>query len=456
MSVLIAIIGAIFAFFIVVLIHEAGHFWVARLLGIKVLRFSIGFGKPIVTYCAKSGVEFVIGFLPLGGYVKMQDMHNTPEKTAENVGSTGVAFESKSIYARMAVAAAGPFANFILAIFLFSIIFTIGVTKLKPVIGSVSPHTIAATAQLKPGDEIMQMGDTPTHDWQSVLLNLIAHIGDAQELRVTVLPKGLRQTKIRFLDLENWQFDPMQPSLLKSVGLTPYFPPIPAVIAVVTPQSPAANAGLLPKDRILSINQISMKDWQEVVTWVQAHPSKRVRLLIRRDDNNKIFSLVTGAQEVAGKPIGFLGIQPEPPTLPQWLQYRESYPWFMAAWPAIKETARWIDFQCIVLKKMILGQISMKTLSGPLSIFRTAGSASLAGLVSYLEFIAFLSVILGVLNLLPIPALDGGHFLFCVIEGLRGKPLSINVQILLINIGIIFLISVMLYATTNDLLRFFQ
>lgn len=346
MSLFLAIVGAIFAFFIVVLIHEAGHFMVARWLKIRVFRFSVGFGKPIFRYVGKDDIEYVIGILPLGGYVKMDDNYPSP-------------------FARILVALAGPVANFILAVVVFAITFSIGISTLKPIIASVSPHSIAARAGIKPGDQIVRMDDAPAYGWPAVVMGLVTHMGDSDPLTAQVMRNHGRTLKTVFLDMRQWSFDPIKPNLLQSFGVKP---------------------------RIT-----------------------------------------------------------KPPAL-----HREQYPFYRAWVPAIDETKKWTVFQWIVLKKVVMGQISLKTLGGPVSIFHTAGSATLAGLTAYLQFIALISVTLGFFNLLPIPALDGGHFLISLIEIVTQKPVSMRVQILLINIGITFLFLLMFYATTNDVLRLFH
>jgi len=360
MSLLISILGAIFAFFIVVVVHEYGHFIVARAFGVKVHRFAIGFGKAIFKHRAKSGVEYVIGILPLGGYVKMQDAFSE----AEEAGSVGNAFESKSLFARMCVVLAGPMMNLLLAIFLFAIVFTMGVIEIKPVISKVEAHSIASNAHFKSGDEIIQMGNTRVHNWQHVIMFLIAHIGDDRNLPIIVLPKQSKIPVTHDINLQHWQFNPIKPDLLASLGFTPHFPKTPPM---------------------------------------------KIR-----------------------------------------------YSWYHAFTPAMHETARWVVFNVVAMKQMLLGRISPKAMGGPISIFQTAGAASLMGLTTYLQFIALISVVLGVLNLMPIPALDGGHFLFFVVEAVIRRPIPVRVQVLLINIGIIFLLSLMLYATFNDITRLIQ
>jgi len=453
MSSLIAIIGAILAFFIIVVVHEYGHFVVARWVGVKVLRFAIGFGKPIFKHRAKSGVEFVIGWLPLGGYVKMQDAFSQSDNLP---GSSGDAFESKSLWARMAVVLAGPITNLILATFLFAIVYSIGITQMKPIIGEVMPHSIAAKAALKPGDQIIQMGRSKTNDWQRIVMFLITHIGDQRNLSMMVLPKNSQTPSPRTINLQHWQFNPLQPDLLSSIGLTTYFPKIPPVVSVIMPDSPAAKTDLRPNDFLLSINKQLVDSWQGLVAWVEKHPNQSTTLTVRRNGNLKNIPVMIGEKHEAGRVIGFLGIQPKPIKIPDDLKFKQQYPWYLSGEPALIETAQWMSFHLIVIKQMLMGRISLKALGGPISVFQTAGSASLAGLTAYLEFIAIISVVLGVLNLLPIPALDGGHFFFFIIEAVIRRPIPTRVQVMLINMGVIFLVTIMVYATLNDFTRLLQ
>lgn len=449
MSALIAIVGSIFAFFIVVVVHEFGHFIVARRMKIKVLRFSIGFGKPIWSHVAKSGVEYVIGFLPLGGYVKMQDAFSALESKGNNAGSEGDAFEHKSLLARAAVVVAGPAANIVLAIIIFTLVYTIGITQMKPIVADILPHSIASMAQLQQGDQIIQTGRFATRNWQAVTMELISHMGDSHPLSLTVLPKNSPKLITKYLNLAHWQLDPIKPDLFKSLGFKPYFPKIPPRIFSIAPHSPASKSELRVNDLILAVNKTPVDSWQTLVTQIENHLNKSVLITVQRNQSIKNITVMITEKNHHG----FLGISPKPIKIPPALQYKQQYSLPYAVLPAMHETHRWIRFQFAVLKQMLTGKISLKTMGGPVSVFQTAGVASLAGLTTYLQFIAFISVVIGVLNILPIPALDGGHLLFCVVEALIRRPIPVRIQVLLVNIGIAFLLMLMVYATSNDLLR---
>ncbi|PIZ03859.1 MAG: RIP metalloprotease RseP [Gammaproteobacteria bacterium CG_4_10_14_0_8_um_filter_38_16] len=450
MSILISILGAVFAFFLVVLVHEYGHFIVARWMGIKVLRFSIGFGRPLFLHRAKSGVEYAIGFLPLGGYVKMQDAFS-PED--ESVGSKGVAFEKKSVWVRAAVVVAGPLANIILAMLFFTVIYIIGVTHLKPIVSSVMPNSIAARAHLNSNDEIIQAGSWQTRDWTDVVMQLIMHVGDKKPLMIMASSLKTHRKSIYALALQHWKFNPAKPDILSSIGIKPYFPIIPAVVGSILPHSPAQKSTLRLNDRVLRIDHHWVASWQSLVQWVAKHPNQRVLLTVLRDHHKINLFVKIGARKKNKKLTGYLGVAPKTPVISNLLKTQQQYSVFKAGFPAFEQTKRWVIFHFVIIKQMLLGHISLKALSGPISIFETAGSASLAGITAYLQFIAFISVVLGVINILPIPALDGGHLLFCVIEGVTRRPIPMRLQVLLINLGVIFLVTLMVYATMNDFIR---
>lgn len=433
MTIMIAIIGAIMAFFTVVLVHECGHFFVARWVGIRVLRFSIGFGKSIFTYRAKSGIEYAIGVLPLGGYVKMDE----------------VSYQKKSLWARMCVVIAGPIANFILAFVVFSVVFSIGITQMKPIVGEVSAQSIAAQSHLQSGDRILQIDDWKTANWQRVVMFFVMHIGENKSFPMTVLPKNTEKTVIKYMNLHQWHFDPMKPNLLSSIGITPYFPAIPPVISQILPDSPASHSALKIGDRIIALNQFQVRSWQALVKWIEQHPNRAIVVTISRSGQIVSVPVTVGEKDK----MGFLGLVPAPIVVPSSLQTTERYPWYLSAKPAFAETVNWVIFHLVVIKQLLQGRISLKTLGGPISIFQTAGSASLAGWLAYLQFIGLISVIIGVLNLMPIPALDGGHFIFFAIEAVIRRPVPESVQIVIINCGVILLLALMFFATFNDVSR---
>lgn len=448
MTALIAILGALFAFFLMVVVHEFGHFLVARLCGIKVIRFSVGFGKPLLSHRAKSGVEYVLGWLLLGGYVKMQDMW----AVAEELGSPGIPFESASVWARMAVVLAGPVANFILAMCLFAGVFTIGVPQLKPIVEKVTANSMAAQAGVRSGQRIFSMGGWKTNSWEAVSMVLIMHMGDQKPLALITLD-GRGNQETHRLSLNALHMRTAQTDLLHDLGVTPLEPLIPPVIGKVLNASPAEKAGIRSGDRILSVNGNKMPSWQAMVRWISTHPDHAMSLRVLRA--SRVYQLTgrVGVRQVDGMQTGFLGIEPEPVALPPALEIRSQYPWYAAPWQGAIETGRWIVFHVLVIKQLLLGRISLHALSGPVSIFQAAGTASAEGLMTFLQFAAFISVVLGVFNLLPIPGLDGGHFAFCLVEVIASRRIPMVLQLWLTHVGIAFLLCLTLFATMNDVLR---
>lgn len=451
MGIIYTIIAAIFSIFIVILIHELGHFFVAKWCGVKVLKFSIGFGKAIWSYKSKSGTEYVLAWIPLGGYVKMLGENEPVDDPAEYE----YAYQRKPLWKRMAIVAAGPFMNFVLAVFLFACVYFIGVTHIKPVIGQVEPNTIASQGALRPGDEIVKIDGWNTPNWQRVMMALVLHIGERGNLVMTVRPKGSEKLENKYLPIRHWKVNLKDPRLFQSLGFLPYIPKIPPVVAKVLPNSPADKDGLKAGDRIIKANGKQINDWMEFLPLIQQSPGKTLRLIIERDNKQQALNIKVGSKKENDKGVGFLGVYSAPVQWPADMQSQLKYSTFSAWWPALKETWTIFSFNFIVLTKMITGKISLKALGGPITIAQTAGQASSAGLIVYFSFIAFISVTLAFINVLPIPGLDGGHLFFQIIEGIFRRPIPERVQALLLRIGIIILILIMLQATLNDILRIF-
>ena len=449
MSLIVAILASIFAFFCVVMIHEFGHFIIAKMAGVKILRFSIGFGKALLKRKANSGTEYVIAVLPLGGYVKMHGEMNGLEPSTSNDPDS---YQNKPLLSRMAIVLAGPIANFLLAIFLFWVLSMIGITSVKPKLGDIVSGSIAAVAGLKKGDEIVAIDNNPTNNWQKVTIALVKRMGDQNSMTMTTLSPGQSKPTLRYLELSNWKVDKEDPDLLKSLGLSAYQIPIPAVVGKIIPGSPADKSGLKINDRILTLNNLPTADWQFLVKEIKEKPSQKVILKIQRNGQTQSISLQIGEKKEK-KPIGYIGVLPKPIALPPGTVEHEKYSW-LTGWPyAIEQVGSIVTFNVIVIKKLIVGKLSSHVLGGPITIFQTAGQASLVGFTVYLGFIAYLSTALGFLNLLPIPGLDGGHFLFQVLEGLMRRPVPIRYQLISLQIGIFLLIMLMIFATLNDILR---
>ena len=451
LSILIAIIGIILTIFLIVGIHEFGHFIVARLAGVKVLRFSLGFGKALLRWHDKKGTEFILAAIPLGGYVKMLD--ESEEKVAKN--ELHLAFNRQPLYKKIAVVMAGPLANFIFAFGLYWLLFVVGFTSMIPLIGNVIPHSLAANAGLKPQDEILAINDKITRDWNAVVIRLMAYLGEKTQIAIKTQQFNSHTILQHTLDLTHWQMNNLKPDPLESLGIEPYQPKISLVIGSVLPHSPANQAGLQINDVILSVGQQRIKNWEQLLTFVATHPAETVLFKIKRQ--TKILSLpVTLGYKYDGwfHKHGFLGLSPQfkwPPGLLRKTQYNP----FTALAPAKQEVVDFTTLNFQLLGKMLTGKVSLQGLGGPITVFESAGTALNNGILSFISFLAFFSIAIGVINVLPIPGLDGGHLLFYLIEFVTRRPLSLRIQVLFFRLGIIALVLLVTQALVNDIMRLF-
>jgi len=430
MDIIFNIIIFLFAIFILVLVHEFGHFWTARRLGIKVERFSIGFGKPIWRHLGKDGVEYVISPILLGGYVRLNDE----------------SYNQKPVWRRILVMLAGVTGNVILAILLFWLMFTIGIKSPKPIIGQIIPNSIAYRAGLKPGSEIRNIDKYIVYNWQNVAIAIISRLGD----------KGYLVINSYNLDLSNWVVDKLNPDPILSLGIKPYHPFIPPIINKVEKNSPAEKIGLQPRDRILAINGKEIKDWLDFIKYVQKRPHKKLNLTIQRANKPIELSGITGSKLGRGwKKIGYLGVGSLPVKWPPDKIREQNYSVFNALPVALKQTHQLLNFNVVVLTKLITGKISIHVLGGPITIFSASETAFKQGLMAYIGFLALLSIMLAFINILPIPGLDGGNCLFLLIEAFIRRPISPIIQGFVLRLGMIVLAILIFIALGNDLLRIF-
>lgn len=451
MNLLITIIGAVLAVFLVIIIHESGHFLVAKAFGVKVLRFSIGFGKPLWSRTSRSGTEYVLGILPLGGYVKMLDDRDMHVSKAES----RFAYNHQPLLARMSIVLAGPIINFLLAILVFGIIFLMGITYIKPVIGQVLPQSIAERSGLQAGDHILSINSKPIEQWGQVLIIMVEQIGEAKPLTIVTQPGNSRVLQTHQIFLNDWKLAGKQPDPLQSLGIIPFQPPFPAVVDKIESNSPASRSGLQPGDQVVGVDSQSMNDWSALAKYIQDHPNREVSFAVKRKDALLNINVQLDSTRLQGQAVGYLGVRVKPPHWPLEMMASSHYS-VVTAWPpAWRETWNLVKFNAVILAKMITGKISLQTLGGPITVFRSAGEASQAGFKVYLAFIGFISATLGFINILPIPGLDGGHFLFQVIEGIIGRPISEKYQMLLLKVGIILIILLIVQGTINDIMRLF-
>lgn len=449
MSALYMIVGTLVALGVLVTFHEFGHFWVARRCGVKVLRFSVGFGMPLLRWHDRQGTEFVIAAIPLGGYVKMLD-EREGEVPADQLDQS---FNRKTVRQRIAIVAAGPIANFMLALVFFWVLAMLGSEQVRPVIGAVEVGSIAAKAGLNPGQEIVAVDGELTSGWAAVNLQLVRRLGESGSVQVLVRDEGSSADSPKELILDNWLKGADEPDPIRSLGIRPWRPALPPVLAELDPKGPAQAAGLRTGDRLLALDGQALTDWQQVVDWVRVRPETKVLLHVERD-GAQIDVPVTLAARGDGKAAsGYLGAGVKAVDWPPTMIREVSYGPLAAIGEGARRTWTMSVLTLDSLKKMLFGELSVKNLSGPITIAKVAGASAQSGVADFLNFLAYLSISLGVLNLLPIPVLDGGHLLFYLIEWARGRPLSDRVQGWGIQIGISLVVGVMLLALVNDLGR---
>ncbi|NIY47966.1 sigma E protease regulator RseP [Cedecea colo] len=449
LSILWNLAAFIVALGILITVHEFGHFWVARSMGVRVERFSIGFGKALWRRLDSHGTEFVIALIPLGGYVKMLDERVEPVSPELR----HYAFNNKTVSQRAAIIAAGPVANFIFAVFAYWLVFIIGVPAVRPVVGEIVPNSIAASAQIAPGTELKAIDGIETPDWDAVRLALVAKIGD-ENARVSLAPFGTSQTSEKTLDLRNWQFEPDREDPVVSLGIKPRGPQIETVLAEVQPESAANKAGLQAGDRIVKVNGAVIAQWTDFVSLVRDNPGQSLAVEVERQGQPLSLTLIPDTKPGKAKAEGFAGVVPKVIPLPDEYKTVRQYGPFVAIAEATGKTWQLMKLTVNMLGKLITGDVKLNNLSGPISIAQGAGMSAEFGLIYYLMFLALISVNLGIINLFPLPVLDGGHLLFLAIEKLKGGPVSERVQDFSYRIGSILLMMLMGLALFNDFSRF--
>lgn len=440
---------------ILVTIHEYGHYWVARRCGVKVLRFSVGFGRPIFMWKDRHGTEFAIASIPLGGFVKMLD---------EREGAVAsellpFAFNRKPVSQRIAIVSAGPIANFLFAIFAYWLMFMLGFNALTPTIGEVEQESIAARAGLYSGLEITQVDGRDTNSWRAVSMELINRIGETGEIQLSARMSSHSESGHYILSIENWMLDREPNALLSDLGIKPVTPSVPAIMGQILPGSPAEQGGLRVADKVVEANGIVIEDWFDFVEIIKVSAEKEVLVKVERPVDNSVAEKIalTLKPEVfvteAGESIGRLGVGVQPFSYPPEMIRTISYGPLQSFLEASDQV--WADSVMTLnaIKKMILGLISLDNLSGPITIAQVANESIESGSEEFLRFLALLSVSLGILNLLPIPVLDGGHIFYYLVEAARGKPLSEKWQTLGLKIGVSFILVLMSLALYNDIMR---
>lgn len=434
---------------ILITFHEFGHFWVARRCGVRVTRFSIGFGPAVLRWRDRHDTEFVVALLPLGGYVKMLDEREGEVPAADRIH----AFNRRPVMQRIAIVAAGPLANFLLAVLAYWLVFVYGIQGVAPVIAEVAPGSVAEAAGLRPGQEILAVDGGRTPTVQMLGERLVRRLGDSGTLGFRVQEPDSNLTREFSATLRNWDLDPDLPDPIGALGLKLYRPPLPAVAAAIEPGSPAAAAGMQAGDRVLSADGQPIADWDAWVGYVRARPGQQIQVEVERQGRTLGLAVTPRTVMDGDAAHGQVGMAVAGVEWPERYRREVRFGPLQALGRGIATT--WDNGVMILgsLGKMITGDISVRHLSGPITIAKVAGASAQYGLVPLLQFLALLSVSLGVLNLLPIPVLDGGHLMYYGIEAVRGKPLSEHVQELGFRIGLSLVIGLMLLALYNDVSR---
>ncbi|MDO9371732.1 MAG: RIP metalloprotease RseP [Gammaproteobacteria bacterium] len=436
---------------ILITVHEFGHFWVARRLGVKVLRFSVGFGKPLWTRRGKDGTEYVLAVLPLGGYVRMLDEGEGEVKHAE----LPRAFNRQSLATRSAIVSAGPLFNFGFAILAYWLMFLIGVAGLRPLIGEVMEHSVAQQAGLLKGDEVVEVGGKSTPTWDTALIAMTGKALDRTSIDLTVQGEDGRR-HARVLDVSALSgLD--RGDLLEHLGLRAMRPQVPAVVGKVVPQGPAARAGLQAGDRLLTADGQAIEDWVGWAAYVRAHAGVPIALILERNGATQHLELTPEAKPAPdGGVVGRIEAAPEPlKALPPGLRAEQRYAPGAALVKAVEQTWEMSLLTLRLLAKMVVGEASLQNISGPLSIAEYAGYSASDGIGPFLRFLALVSVSLAILNLLPVPILDGGHLMYYLIEAVKGSPVSLKAQQIGQQLGIALLLGLTVLAFYNDLTRLF-
>jgi regulator of sigma E protease len=447
LNILWSFVAFIVALGVLITVHEFGHFWVARRCGVKVERFSIGFGKALWRRRDRQGTEYVIALIPLGGYVKMLDerVESVPAELRHQ------AFNNKAIWQRAAIIAAGPVANFIFAVFAYWAVFIHGVPGVRPVVGEILNGSVAAEAQIAPGMELKAVDGIETPDWDAVRMALIGKIGDS-ETTVTVSRFGENAAQQKRLDLRQWQFEPDKQDPVIALGIRPRGPQIETTLDNVQANSPASAAGLQAGDRIVKVDGQPLTQWQAFVVQVRDNPGKEMALEVERKGEMIQLTLTPEARQ-GNAAEGFAGVIPRVIPLPDEYKTLKQYGPFEAIGVASVKTWQLMKLTVSMLGKLVTGDVKLNNLSGPISIAQGAGMSAEYGLIYYLMFLALISVNLGIINLFPLPVLDGGHLLFLAIEKIKGGPVSERVQDFSYRIGSILLVLLMGLALFNDFSR---
>jgi len=455
LEVIISVLAFIVAIGVLVSVHEFGHYWVARRLGFKVLRFSIGFGKPLLTRIGRDPdrIEYVLAAIPLGGYVRLLDEREGPVPPGEEHR----AFNRRPPLLRILVLLAGPGANFLFAIAAYWILFMYGIPGLKPVIGQVAEGSYAAAADLRPDDELIRVAGRQTPTRQAAVLGILEQVVDTGHVPLSVLGRDGRERELEIIVPAPERRALTEPgTLLRGLGFSFWYPALPVVVGELTNGDPAERAGIARGDRILEVEGQAVADYTAFVAAIQARPGMSTQLVALRGGTRLQFTLVPKVVIEDGLTIGKIGLGADAsagPAFPEQMRTEERYAPLGAIGPAVYETWDKSALTVRFLWRMVTGDVSTKNISGPINIAQYAGLTATEGFNYYLGFLALVSISLAVLNLLPIPVLDGGQIMYQLIEMAKGGPLPMQAQVLGQKLGIAMLVLLMGFAFYNDITR---
>ena len=452
----LSIIAFIVAIGVLVSVHEYGHFIVARKLGFKVLRFSVGFGKPLWRWQGgpPDNVEYWLSSIPLGGYVKLLDEREGPVDEAEQHR----AFNRRPIPHRIAVLAAGPGFNFLFAIVAYWVMFVSGIPALKPIVGAVSEGSIAAVAGLRADDEITAVGGRATATWEQAVVAILDELLADGRIELDVSDAAGNERFVE-LDVRDRVSELTEPeALFTGLGIRPG-PTMPPDIERVDPDSPAEQAGLMAGDRVLSVDGAPIDNWQVWLETIRSRPGETVALVVLRENREVDLTMQIGEVEENGERVGRIGAW-RPSSLPddvlERIRSEERYGVVEGLYRGAAKTWEMTALTLRMLGRMVIGDVSLRNVSGPISIAAYAGDSAEAGLTAFLGFLSIVSISLGIMNLLPIPLLDGGQIVYQLAEWLKGSPLSERAMIIGQQLGIVFLIVLMSFVFYNDISRMFS
>lgn len=453
-SFLLSLVAFIIAIGILVTIHEFGHYWVARKMGVKVIRFSVGFGKPLwKKVSGEDETEYVLAAIPLGGYVKMLD-EREGDVAPEDLDR---AFNRKSVWARIAIVLAGPLANLILAVFLYWLIFIVGITGIAPIVGAPVAKSPAAEAGFLEGDRITHISGKATPTWDTVYVGMLDGIVDssANSLDITVETEG-GGTEKRNLAIDSRELLSGKDDIVYKLGLQRWWPDVEPVIGGVVAGGAAEAAGLLAEDRVLTSDGQKIETWGDWVKLIRANPEKTLQIEVQRDGQLLNIELTPGVRQLDTTTIGYIGARETQSqhVIDEKLRTVERYSPGVAVGKAFQRTWDMISVSLGMIGKLFTGEASLKnTVSGPISIAQFAGQSVSVGIDHYLNFIALVSISLGIFNLFPVPMLDGGHLLYYAVEVVTGKPVSEKIQLVGQQIGLLLLAALMIFVFYQDILR---